>query len=165
MGQAPLEAPSSREISFLSDSAQKQESEEEEDHISEDGQEEQEDEDIFNTKETSHATSKTRKAMKGKHSEAKGKSRSTSIIDTMTEASQSKGISVFDTLKRQKSTTRRSSKSQSASQTKETSKPCHMKWGSHTKKKTAGDADLNELDDSSGEEPEYGDDDRRPHRY
>ena len=63
MGEAPLKAPSSRGVSFKPDSAQKQESEEEEDDISEDGQEEQEEQDIFNPKETRHATSKITIAM------------------------------------------------------------------------------------------------------
>ena len=98
--------------------------------MSEDGQEEQEEVDIFNLKETRHAASKTTIAMKGKNSGDKGKRRSTSIIDTMTGGRQSKGISVFDTLKRQKSPTRRGCQSQSASQTKETSKPYHVKRGS-----------------------------------
>ena len=111
MGEAPLEAPSSREVSFESDSAQKQESEAEADDISEHGQEEQEEEDIFNPKETRHDTSKTSRAMKVKNSEHKGKSRSISIIDTMTGGCQSKGISLIDTLKRQKSPTGGSSKS------------------------------------------------------
>ena len=131
IGEAPSEAPSSREVSF------EPESDKEEDNISEDGQEEEEEEDIFNPKETSHTTSKTSIAMTGKNFEDKGKSRSTSIIDTMTGGSQSKSISLIDTVKRQKSSTRGSSKSQSASQTKETTKPCHMTRGSQTKKKTA----------------------------
>ena len=85
--------------------------------------------------------------MKRKNSQDKGKSRSTSIIDTMTGGRQSKGISILDTLKRQKSTTRGSSKSQSASQTKETLKQCHMNRGSYTKQKTVEDGDP---DDSDG---------------
>ena len=135
MGEAPWEAPSRREVSLEADSGQERDSVKEEDHISEDGQEEQEEEDSFNTKETSNARLKTSKAIKGKNCEAKAKSRSTSIIDTMTGGSQSKAISTFDTLKRQKSPARGSSKSQSASQSKQTSNPGYMKRSSHTKRR------------------------------
>ena len=101
--------------------------------------------------------------MKGKKSEDKSKSRSSSIIDTMTGGrGQSKAISLIDTLKRQKSPTRGSIKSQSASQTIKTSKPSHMKRCSHTKNKTAADGAPDDLNDPSGEESGYDDDDRRP---
>ena len=83
----------------------------------------------------------------------------------MTGGSQSKGISLSDTLKRQKSPTRGSYMSQSASQTKETSKPYHMKPGYNNKKKTAGDGDPDDPDNPSGEESGYSDDDRRPDRH
>ena len=83
----------------------------------------------------------------------------------MTGGSQSKHISLIDTLKRQKSPTRGSSKSQAASQTKETYNPNHMHSGSHTKKRTAGDGDPDDSDDPSGEESDYGGDDRRPDRH
>ena len=108
MGEAPLEALSSRKVSL------EPESDEGKHDILKDDKEEEE-EDILNPKEISHTTSKIRIAMKAKNSEDKGKSRSTSIIDTMTAGSQSKEISLIDTLKRQKSPTRGSSKSQSAS--------------------------------------------------
>ena len=87
------------------------------------------------------------------------------MIDPMTGESQRNEISVFDTLKRQKSPTRGNSKFPSASQTQETSKPCHMKMGSHTKRKTVEDADPDDSDGPAGEESHYGDDDRRPDRH
>ena len=65
------------------ESAQEEGSETEEDDISEDGKEAEEEEDIFNPKEIRHATSKTSIGMKVKNFDDKGKSRSTSIIDTM----------------------------------------------------------------------------------
>ena len=70
----------------------------------------------------------------------------------MTGGRQSKRISLIETLKRQKSPTSESSQSQGASQTQETSMPCHMKRGSYTKKKTAGDGDPDYSDDPSGEQ-------------
>ena len=149
MGEALLEAPSSRKVSLKPKEAQKAESEEEEDDISEHGQEEEE-EDIFNAERTSE---------KAKSSKDKGKGK------LMTEANQGEGISLFDTPKRKKSPSRGSSKSQSASQTTETSKPCNMKRGSHTEKTTRGDGDPDDSNDTSGEESGYDDDDRRPDRH
>ena len=74
MGEAPLEAPSSREVSFEPE----EESEiEEEDDISENGQEEEEN-DIFNGIENSYRLSTKSMPMKRKNLEAKSKSRSTS---------------------------------------------------------------------------------------
>ena len=69
MCEAPSPATWSREVSFVP------ESDEEKDDISEEGQEEEEDEEIFNSKETSHGTSKTHIVMKGKNSEHTGKCR------------------------------------------------------------------------------------------
>ena len=69
MCEAPSPATWSREVSFAP------ESDEEKDDISEEGQEEEEDEEIFNSKETSHGTSKTHIVMKGKNSEHTGKCR------------------------------------------------------------------------------------------
>ena len=163
MGVAPLAAQASRELSFERESIQIQESDEEKHDISADGYKEEE-EYIFNAKEIRHATSKTSREMQAKNSEYKSKSGSTSLIDTMTGGSQSKGISLINTLERQKSPTRGSSKSQSASQNKETSKPSHMEMGSHAKKKTAGDEDPDDPDDPSAEACGYGDDNRTPDR-
>ena len=103
--------------------------------------------------------------MKARNSEDKCKGRSTSIIDPMIGASHGKGISVFATLQRPKSPTWKSSKSQSPTQTEETSDPCHMKRASHTKNNTAGDVDIDDSDDTCGEESGCGDDDRRPDRH
>ena len=52
--------------------------------------------------------------MKGKNSEDKGKSRSTSLIVTMTGGSQIRGISFINTLQTQNSPTRARPKSQLA---------------------------------------------------
>ena len=82
--------------------------------------------------------------------------RSTSVIETIMHRNQGKAISLFETLQRQKSATGGRSKSQSASEPKETSKPCHMKSGLHAKQKTAGDGDTNDPDASSGEESGHG---------
>ena len=165
MGEAYLESPLSREISFEPDSAQKRESEETEDDISQHGQGAQEEEYICNDKHASHTIRKTSIAMKGKNSEDKVKSRSTSIVDTMTGGRPSKVIYVFDTLKRQKSPTTGRAKCHSASQTMETSRPYHMHSVPHTEKKTTRDGDPDHADDPSGEESDYVDDDRRPARH
>ena len=164
MGEAPLKATSSREVSFEPGSAPEEASAEGEYDRSEDGQQDEEDE-IFNPKETRNATSKTRRAIKGKNPEDACNSRSTSIIDTIIGGTQSETISVFEPLERQKSPTRASSKSQSASQTKETSKSGHMKRGFHTIKKTAGDGDPDDPHDASEQEPGCNVDDRRPNRH
>ena len=102
MGEAPLEAPSSRQVSLKTESVQKEESDGEKYDILGGGQEEEEEEDIFNLEETSHAISKTSIAVKGKNSEDKSKSRSSSIIYTVTGGRQCKGISLIDTVTRQK---------------------------------------------------------------
>ena len=82
-------------------------------------------------------------------SEDKSKSRSTSVIKTITERIQGKGISVFETLQRQTLPTGESYKSESATRTEETSKSCHMRSGSHPEKKNAGDANPNDSDDTA----------------
>ena len=83
----------------------------------------------------------------------------------MTGGCQSKGISLIDTLERQKSAIRGSSESQSALQTKETSQPGHMKRCPHTNKKTEGEGDPDDPDDPAGQESGCSDDDRRPDRH
>ena len=139
MEEAPLEAPSSREVSFEPASTQAEESEMEEegDDISEDGQPQEEEKDVFNPITAPQGVHSTKGTTSGTQRSSKGKE------------IQSRSNSAFE---RQNSSTRGSSKSQSVSATKKTSEPCHMKRGTHTEKKIATGRNPNDSDDPSGEE-------------
>ena len=117
--------------------------------------------DIFPTTKTSHSVSAKSTAIQRMTHVVHGISPSN---PAMTESTHGKGISAFGTLQRQKSATRGSTKSQSASQTKESSKLKHVERVSHTKKNTAGDGDTDDPDDASGEEAGNCDDSRSDRR-
>ena len=96
IGEAPVAASLSREVSV----AREEESViEKGDEISEDGQAaEEEEQDICNPIGTSHKRSASSREIKSKKSERKGESISTSVLETKTERTQGNGIPVFDSL-------------------------------------------------------------------
>ena len=122
MGEAPLEAPSSRKVSFEPEDTQAEESEMEEegDDISEDGQAQEKEEDPFNPITSSTGVHSTKGIPSGTQRSSKGKE------------IEGRSKPAFE---RQNSPTRESSRSQSVSATKKTSEPCHMKRGTYTKRR------------------------------
>ena len=145
MGEAPLKAPSSREVSFEPQGTQAEESgmEKAGDDISADGQPQTED-DPFNPIMAPQGVHSTKETTSGIQRSAKGKE------------SQGRSKPAFE---RTTSPTRGSSQSQSASPTKKPSEPCHMKRGTYSEKRTATGANPNDSDDFSGEQSNNQDDD------